>query len=330
MKTYYYQNKNNFIYETLDELKLFNLYLHNEISDSFRKAEIDLLTADGPLRVIREDVGISNPWITKFGKKAHGIRLIERLPYTPVRISATQYGINEDKPGDLSFHIIREDHIRNLDTPAVYLYINIPHTFIRDNMITNLDNADLKKYYKVFNNFPDADLKRIVHLWRQGDTRYTEKVIFKKNIPEVPKWRVGMFSYMHYTVSKFGYGYPVMLNSSDLLFYDGSHRLCKSAAVQKDYPLLIGLKQHIKIIDDNILAITPPWFKNNQMALFSINYKNKDIHGWFLNNATAKKFTDIQIPWNKKPNHIIDSEYLKKLYSKLEKKPSDFNFKFKV
>ena len=25
MKTYYYQNKNNFIYETLDELKLFNL-----------------------------------------------------------------------------------------------------------------------------------------------------------------------------------------------------------------------------------------------------------------------------------------------------------------
>jgi len=330
MKTYYYQNKNNFIYETLDELKLFNLYLHNEISDSFRKAEIDLLTADGPLEVIRKDVGISNPCISNFGKKAHSIRLTERLPYKPVYMSPTEYGINEEMPGTLSFHIIREDHIRNLFTPAVFLYINIPYMFIRDNMITNLDNADLKKYFKVFNNFPDADLKRIVHLWRQGDIRYTEKVTFKKNFPKVPKWRVGMFSYMHYTVSKFGYGYPVMLNDSNLLFFDGSHRLCKSAVVQKDYPLLIGLKNHSNIINDNILSITPPWFKNNQIALFSINYKNKDIHGWFLNKDTAKKFTDVQIPWNKKPNHIIDSEYLKKLYFELEEKPSDFNFKFKV
>ncbi len=329
MKTYYYQNKNNFIYETLDELKLFDLYLHNEISHFFKKAEIDLLTAKGPLKVFRQDVSAPLPWMEKYGVQSHGIRFSEMLPYKPLRVNTTEYTIDYERPGPLEFTIIREDHIRNLYTPAIYLYVNIPYTFIKNNMTSNLDHADLKKYYRVFNNFPDADLKRIVHLWREGDTRYTEKVTFKENQPKVPKWRVGMFCYMHYTVSKFGYGYPVMLNDSTQLFYDGSHRLCKSAAVQRDYPLLIGINPHSKIIDDNLLAITPPWFKNNQIALFSINYKNKDIHGWFLDKETTRKFTDIKIPWNQKPGHITDSEYLKKLFYKLEEKPSDFNFKFK-
>lgn len=332
MKTYYYQNKNNFIGNTLDELKLFNTYLTHEILELFNKAEIQLLTGMYPFSVKKYNFAFERPFFQRFSKKAHGLLITEDIDFGCYRMNRWEIGLNDAPSGYFNLKIVREDHIRVMEAPGVFVYLNIPYKFLRENLVSNLAGTDLPKFFEAFDNNKSDNLKEVIQLWDHYDKKYPKLQSNGKKPPyqfDVPSWRAGMFLGMQYSLAKFGFGYPIILGNSDLMFYHGSHRLSKCPVVKKDYPILLGFREHSKFIGDSVITITPPWFKDDNIAMFDINYKTKKIQGWFLDKTKTKKLTGIQFPYSNKPLYINNLEYMHILYDELIKKGPDFDFKFK-
>ena len=294
MKIYKYQNTNNFIDNGLSEFKLFNYYDSPRISRYFDYYEQRLIDSSRfEMPIIPQILDYNLNELNQYNLKSQYIDITIR-PSQKFYLDQTwkdRFSLQKRQKTSLeceflAIHLRREDHIRRLEYPSIYVYLNIPHEFLLDNLTTHIGNADLRKVYKELENVDLDDFIEILKAFKSGDDKYGKELKqIRDNHPpkEVYKWRWDVYPDMINSVYKFGYGYPVMNGNTRLVLFDGSHRLATSPIVKKDYPILQQMPlDYVRGKDRSIFIATPPYFNSNQIAIFEIDIDRKNIGGWFV------------------------------------------------
>jgi len=193
----------------------------------------------------------------------------------------------------VSCPLIKESTIRDFSTIDSFVYFTFPYKFINDNLSKTLGQTDLENtriWYDLFKH--DVTFENMIKAKDIVDGLHTKTI---KHIggasstkPEnIYKWRFDLSFAMAYSIKKYGYYNPV-INSGNVMFFDGTHRLGFGSMVEKDVPYLQNIP-HKHNIDDTFYTITPSFFRNNEHAIFLFDIKNKKIQVWFIKPSVLKK-----------------------------------------
>jgi len=314
MKTYY-SNQAHFMGDGLEELDNFNIYggtdliemLHTNVTtviDASTTPNIDYNLEKSRYKAENDNqkqtssskftqLTIETPPTSKeFYYNQGDIRLYS---LTPIAKDVNNLRNTWKPKNTISSKLIKESTIRDISTIDSFVYFTFPHKFINENLSqtlasTDLENTrlwyDLIKHNLTIENMIKAkDIVDSIHSKTKkhpnGGNEYTPVDIYK--------WRFDLSFGMVYSIKKYGYYNPV-INSSRQMFFDGTHRLGYGAMVEKDVPYL-QILPHSKDIkpNDSFFTFTPPFFRNNEHAIFLFDIKNKKIQVYFIKTNILKK-----------------------------------------
>lgn len=291
METYKIQEENHFLDKGLPELELFKHYSLYQLIKYFDFYEERLITAESlqdpdVIAPVTVTSSLKNdPSTSRFGLKwkhiMWKIKIKDYVYFDRVKgnfVFAKEY----ESDSTIRVDLHREDFIRELQYPSHYIYIKIPHKFLKNHLSTNIGNPDLQTFYKVFNKVNCNNFTNIVSTFQKNDIKNREKLNpygrgkAKPNLlginpnQKMPryKWRADMFPDMIHSMSKFGYGYPVIIADKNNALLDGSHRMSVAPVVHKDLPVLLNLQQSENYDTGTpIYYITPAWFRSRHLVL---------------------------------------------------------------
>ena len=320
MKIYRYQNTNNFLAGGLSELKLFHYYDSPRLVryfDHYQQQLVDSSCFEMPVNPALGDYSPNELQQYNLKNQYFEITIRPSVPFYSDSNLTDKYNLEKRQDTSLecqflSYTFRREDHIRTIEYPSIFVYLNIPYEFLRDNLSTQKRGADLNKVYNELQDVDLSDFVAVLKAFSRGDKKYGEE----------SNWRTGVAPDMITTADKFGFGYPVMNGDIQMALFNGSHRLSVSPLVSRDFPLLQVMPREYKRGKDRSFFITtPPYFNDNQMALIEIDIDRKTVGGWFIHKSNAD-FGHI-----KDTNYIVtqpvkDSRILKRV------KSLSYDFKF--
>lgn len=313
METYKIQQENHFIDKGLPELELFKHYSLYQIIKFFDFYEERLVCAESlqdPL--ITSPITITSqhrndPSTFRFGLKWKTLTWnILIKDFIKFNRNKGNFVFGKDY-SDSMIHKIplhREDFIRELKYPSHYIYIKLPHLFLRNHLSTNIGNPHLETFYKVFSKVNCNSYKNIINTFQKNDIKNREKInpygrdkpkpnlLGASSNQKLPRyrWRADMFPDMLYSVTKYGYGYPVIVSDKNNTLLDGSHRLSVAPIAKKDLPLLLNLQQVDHFSSKQpIHYITPAWFRHRHLVLDIARNRNF-IYGTLMTPEDLKDY----------------------------------------
>lgn len=196
----------------------------------------------------------------------------------------------------LTSRLIKESTIRDISTIDSFVYFTFPYHFVNENLSKTLGSTNLEAtriwYNFIRHNMTIGNMimaKDIVDKSHpttikhpNGGNEYTPKDIYQ--------WRFDLSFSMVYTIKKYGYYNPI-INSGLQMFYDGTHRLAYGSMVEKDVPYLQAIpqkKEYNYLTSKEFFTITPPFFRNNEHAIFLFNLTTKKIKVYFIKTNVMK------------------------------------------
>ena len=299
MKTYKISDKNHFLFKSLDVFKNFELYSGLEIYDTLEKNKnvikytevknlrFEEIPYDVP--ITRDNRGKITYRKTKLHTKEYDQPFLYHKP-----TDMNCYSLDE-KPGykriqGFSSSYVNETYIRSIDTEDFYVYIQLPYRFLREHIGANIANADVQKYFKAIDTLKKITVENLIRMHSEFDEVYPEVSPFttKQKSEKIPIWRKDIFPYMVYTLSKYGFYNPIILNKAESIFKDGSHRLTCGAAVKRDVPVLLKiLRKDLQYGRSSY--VTAPVMLHNRLMLFQVCLIDREVRGWYIDPIDLPK-----------------------------------------
>lgn len=327
MKEYFFQKHSNFINGGFKELRLFDFVNTFNLYNYLIAQEENLKNISQPeYYTTYSTVEVEQNWMRKYNQTRQLCTLRVKTDCTASFTSKFTYSIFNDKPSTIESVIFREDTIRSIYSPSVYLYLTIPHAFLLENLKTNLDYTDLQIFYSEFKQINLNSFKSIVNTVSELDFKYPDKTVIPgQSVPKTDdyfKWRSGILLNMLYTVYKVGFGYPLINTSTSCMFFDGTHRLSICPVVKKDYPVLLRIP--IEETNNIFYYITPNVFVDNKCGLFIIDILTRKVQVKLLSLEETYPFTKVQ-NYNQTIKNIEIKDYVEliKIVDKLEESNLD-------
>lgn len=320
MTTYKSENKNNFLFNTLEVFKNFNLYSGLELYDILE--ENKEIVKNSKIENLRfQELSYDVPITRLNGKVTYRKTKLNvkeskqtSLYHQPADMNCYSF---DTKPGyrpvvGFDVNYVNESYIRKLNTEDFFLYIQLPYKFLRDHLGANIANADTQKYFKAIDTLPEITVENLIKMHDKYDEIFPELSPYttKRKFEPIPIWRKDIFPYMVYTLAKYGYYNPIIHTKQESLFKDGSHRLVCGAAVKKDVPVLLKIPR--KYIKEGICPyITTPIMVGNRVMVLEVSLNDNNIKGWYVSPKDLPdngnmNFNQHQLPSTK----IIDSHLI--------------------
>lgn len=313
METYKIQQENHFLDQGLPELELYKHYSLYQLIRYFDFYEERLVTAESLqhpelIAPVTVTSAIKNdPSSRRFGLKwKYLIWKILVKNWVKFDRAKGNFVFEKEYENDstIQVNLAREDFIRELDYPSHYIYIKIPHQFLKNHLSTNIGNPNLDTFYKAFSKVNCNNFSSIVSTFQKTDIKNREKINpYGRNKPKpnllgidpgqkLPryKWRSDMFPDMIHSISKYGYGYPVIIAAKNNALLDGSHRMSVAPVVKKDLPVLLNLQESEHFDTGTpIHYITPGWFRSRHLVL-EVTRGKKYTGGYLLSSEELSDY----------------------------------------
>lgn len=296
MKEYFFQKNSNFINKGFSELKRFNFVNSFDLYNYLLNQEFNLKDSKSEdYFTFYERVDAEQNWLKGYGQSRQVCRLRVKTDCTASLTSKFTYKAVQNNQSHIESDIFREDTIRSMYSPSLFLYLCIPHKFLLDNLSTNLDYTDLQLFYREFKKVNLNSFKNIIENVEKLDRKYPLKTIIpgqtEPKTEDFFKWRSGIMFNMLYSVFKVGFAYPLINTPVSSIMFDGTHRLSIAPLVEKDYPVLLRIQPGE--VKKNFYYITPNIFKDNKCSLLVIDTEAKTVKIKLLSLEETVAFTKI-------------------------------------